>query len=84
MTKDISSKLRSKVSARPLPMPVPTMAEAMEDVRQSVDRFCLLAGIEAMGEMLEVDAAALCGPRHQRSTARRGDRPERATPWPPA
>ncbi len=74
MTKDISSKLRSKVSTRPLPMPVPTMAEAMEDVRQSVDRFCLLAGIEAMGEMLDEDAAALCGPRHQRSTARQGYR----------
>ena len=70
MTKDISSKLGLKVSARPLP----TVSEAMEEVRQSVDRFCLLAGIEAMGEMLQADAAALCGPRHQRSTERQGYR----------
>ena len=70
MTKDISSKLGSKVSE----MPLPTAAEAMEEVRQSVDRSCLLAGIEAMTEMLEQDTAALCGPRHQRSAERQGYR----------
>jgi len=74
MTKTIASKLGSKALEGPLPMPVPSMAEAMEGVRQSVDRFCLLAGIEALGEMLEEDAAALCGPRHRRSAERQGYR----------
>jgi len=74
MTKNISSKLKGKVSERPLPIAVPTAAEALEDMRQSVDRFCLLAGIEALAEILEADAAALCGSRHQRSPDRRGYR----------
>lgn len=74
MTKDISGQLCSKASEWPLPMPVPTLAEAMEGVRQSVDRFCLQAGIEALALMLEEDAAALCGPRHRRSGERQGYR----------
>ncbi len=74
MTKTISRNCGQKASDRPLPMPVPTLAEALEEVRQSMDRFCLLAGIEALGEMLEEDAAALCGPRHRRSTDRQGYR----------
>jgi len=74
MTKTISRNNGQKAFDRPLPMAVPTVAEAMQDVRQSMDRFCLLAGIEALAEMLEEDSVALCGPRHRRSAARQGYR----------
>ncbi|MEE9544698.1 MAG: IS256 family transposase [Rhodospirillales bacterium] len=46
----------------------------MDEVRLSVDRFCLLAGIEAMREMMEEDATAVCGARHRRHGERRGYR----------
>ena len=53
---------------------MPTPAEAMDEVRLSVDRFCLLAGIEALAEMMEEDATAVCGARHRRHGDRRGYR----------
>ena len=69
---DIRSSTSSKaLAASSAP---PTLSEAMGEVRLSVDRFCLLAGIEALQEMMAEDAAALCGPRHARSPARRGHR----------
>jgi putative transposase len=43
-------------------------------VSASFDRFCLAAGIEALGTMMEKDAEAACGPRHLRSQERRGHR----------
>jgi putative transposase len=46
----------------------------MDEVRLSVDRFCLLAGIEALQEMMEEDATAVCGARHRRHEGRRGYR----------
>ena len=33
----------------------------MDAVRLSVDRFCLLAGVEALAEMMEEDATTVCG-----------------------
>jgi putative transposase len=36
----------------------------MEEVSASFDRFCLAAGIEALGEMMEKDAAEACGIAH--------------------
>ena len=36
--------------------------------------FCLAAGIETLGAMMEVDAEVACGPRHSRSEDRRGHR----------
>jgi hypothetical protein len=36
----------------------------MEEVSASFDRFCLAAGIEALGEMMEKDAAKACGIAH--------------------
>src|SRR3979411_665190 len=48
--------------------------EAFAEVRASFDRFCLAAGIEALGTMMETDVTAACGPRHGRDAARRGDR----------
>jgi hypothetical protein len=36
-----------------------------------LDRFCLTAGIEALGTMMEQDAEQACGARHARSDGRR-------------
>jgi hypothetical protein len=43
-------------------------------VSASFDRFCLAAGIETLGAMMEADAEAACGPRHSRSVDRLGHR----------
>ena len=74
MTKTIANTRFSKVAAMPLPLCLPSLPVALDEVRMSVDRFCLLAGIETLNEMLTEDAAAICGPRHGRSPARRGYR----------
>ena len=74
MTKITANAGLSKVLETPLPVALPRLPEAMEDLRVSVERFCLLAGVEALGEMLSEDAEALCGPRHGRSPQRRGHR----------
>ena len=47
---------------------------AWEAVSVSFDRFCLTAGIEALGTMMEQDAERACGARHARSDGRRGYR----------
>ena len=47
------------------------MPEAFDDLRMSVDRFCLLAGLESLNEMMSADAEALCGSRHARSVRAR-------------
>ena len=39
-------------------MSVPPLGEAFDAVRVSVDRFCLLAGIEALQELMEEDVRA--------------------------
>jgi putative transposase len=57
-----------------LPAVLSPVGKAMEEVSASFDRFCLAAGIEALGEMMEKDAAEACGPRHARAEARRGYR----------
>ncbi len=74
MTKITANAGLSKVAERPLPVCFPSLPEALDEVRMSVDRFCLLAGIETLNEMLAEDAEALCGPRHVRSPGRRGYR----------
>jgi putative transposase len=38
------------------------------------ERFCLTAGVATLAEMMERDAAALCGPRYGRTIDRRGHR----------
>ena len=48
--------------------------EAFAEARASFDRFCLAAGIEALGTMMEADVTAACGPRHGRDAARRAHR----------
>src|ERR1700732_635726 len=48
--------------------------KAWEAVSVSFDRFCLTAGIEALGTMMEKDAEEACGARHARSDGRSGHR----------
>jgi len=40
----------------------------------SFERFCLAAGLDALGAMMEADAVSLCGARHGRDGERRGHR----------
>ena len=53
---------------------MPASVEALDEVRLSVDRFCLVAGIEALQKMMEDDATAVCGARHRRHADRQGYR----------
>jgi putative transposase len=48
--------------------------EAFAEVKRSFETFCLTAGIEALGAMMEADVEAACGPRHGRFTKRRAHR----------
>ena len=72
MGKNIRSSSSPKAHATSFPMP--PLADAMDAVRLSVDRFCLLAGVEALAEMMEEDATTVCGARHRRHGNRRGYR----------
>ena len=74
MSKTTRNAPSSQALENPLPMPMPPLSGAYQDIRVSVDRFCLLAGIEAIGEMLAADVEAVCGPRHARGSERRGHR----------
>jgi len=47
---------------------------AFAEVSASFERFCLAAGIQALGGMMEKDAQEACGPRHARGEGRRGHR----------
>src|SRR5436305_3239829 len=55
-------------------MPRAPVSKAWEEVSASFDRFCLAAGIETLGAMMEADAEVACGPRHSRSEERNGHR----------
>src|SRR5947209_645617 len=67
-------KIRS-TSSTALPQSVLNPVDkAMEEVSASFDRFCLAAGIETLGRMMEQDAAEACGERHSRTQTRRGHR----------
>ena len=50
------------------------MKAAFQEVQSSFENFCLLAGIEAFQDLLEEEAADLCGERHQRHEDRQGRR----------
>jgi len=48
---------------------IPTRAlklEALSKISASFELFCLASGMEALGEMMDRDAQAICGPRHAR------------------
>ena len=56
---------------------IPTRAlklEALSKISASFELFCLASGMEALGEMMDHDAQAICGPRHARGHARRAHR----------
>jgi putative transposase len=75
-----SNAMKTNITtATALPPPVlePVLGsvdKAFEDVAASFDRFCLTAGIKALGEMMEKDAQEACGPRHSRGKERNGYR----------
>ncbi len=50
------------------------VGKALEEMSASFERFCLAAGLQVLGEMMEADAEALCGPRHGRQDRRRAHR----------
>ena len=53
---------------------IPTRAlklEALSNISASFELFCLASGMEALGEMMDHDARAICGPRHARGRDRR-------------
>jgi transposase-like protein len=47
---------------------------AWEAAAASFERFCLTAGVATLAEMMERDAADVCGARHSRTSDRRGYR----------
>ena len=49
-------------------------AEALASMSASFERFCLAAGLETLSEMLEQDATAVCGERHERGERRQAHR----------
>src|SRR5437867_8738608 len=56
---------------------IPTRAlklEALSKISASFELFCLASGMEALGEMMDHDAQAICGPRHARGPLRRAHR----------
>lgn len=56
---------------------IPTHAvktEALASMSASFERFCLAAGIETLSEMMEQDATAVCGARHERAKDRKAHR----------
>src|SRR5947208_10114905 len=55
-------------------IPSAPVGKAWEEVSASFDRFCLAAGIETLGAMMEADAEVACGPRHSRREERNGHR----------
>ncbi|CAK0742253.1 hypothetical protein WCLP8_1300003 [uncultured Gammaproteobacteria bacterium] len=50
------------------------LEQAFEVVQTSFEKFCLVAGIEAMQELMEKEAAEICGERYQRHEGRKGRR----------
>ena len=56
---------------------IPTRAlklEAVSSISVSFELFCLASGMEALGEMMDHDAQAICGPRHARGHERHAHR----------
>src|SRR5499427_8883274 len=56
---------------------VPTRAlklEALSNIFTSFESFCLASGLEALREMMDHDARAICGPRHARGRERQAHR----------
>jgi putative transposase len=66
-----------RISTAPTVLPATDMGavgKAWDEVSASFDRFCLAAGVDALGAMMEKDVEEACGARHARSEERRGHR----------
>src|SRR5512147_970641 len=55
-------------------IPAAIVEEAWQEVGASFERFCLTAGIATLAQMMEEDAARLCGPRYGRAEGKAGHR----------
>ena len=55
-------------------IPVAIVEKAWQEVGASFERFCLTAGIATLANMMEEDAARLCGPRYGRAAGKDGHR----------
>src|SRR5712672_1795337 len=55
-------------------IPAVIVEAAWQEVGASFERFCLTAGIDALANMMEEDAARLCGPRYGRAEGKAGHR----------
>jgi transposase-like protein len=72
MTEDKQSSTATQAQQAPA---APSLDEAFADVQTSVERFCLLAGIEVLQDMMEQDARRACGgQRYARSSERQAYR----------
>ena len=56
------------------PTPALEVAQAWEQVSASFERFCLTAGLSALGAMMEQDATELCGPHYGHRDGKPGHR----------
>src|SRR5258707_7596653 len=66
-------KVSTTLIASP-PTGMGAVGKAWDAVSVSFDRFCLTAGIEALGTMMDQAAEQPCGARHARGDGRRGHR----------
>ncbi len=57
----------------------PALGAALDGMAGSFERLCLAAGVDALRQLMEADAAELCGPRHGRGNSRRAQRWGRTT-----
>src|SRR6266849_864240 len=55
-------------------VPAAIVEAAWQEVGASFERFCLTAGIATLANMMEEDAARLCGPRYGRAEGKAGHR----------
>src|SRR5712675_812846 len=55
-------------------IPAVIVEAAWQEVGASFERFCLTAGIATLAQMMEADAARLCGPRYGRVEGKAGHR----------
>jgi putative transposase len=57
-------------STRVAGSPLGPVGQAYEEMTASFERFCLAAGLQTLGAMMEADATAVCGVRHGRGADR--------------
>lgn len=71
-TKESNAMKKTTTSAAVMAAAI--VENALEDVHASFERFCLTAGLATLADMMEEDAARLCGQRYGRTGGEQGDR----------